>query len=290
MQTEPVGDLEKDGIRLKKITSEEIYNRKVARNDVLRYKTQNSIYMEPIVSPSKNWKKLSNVFRSLNSLKRYDTKNIGNDSEIDQELADYKQRLFANTIKNRQSEAENSMQTSYNPNFNFNVKSHALGNNANLFGQIDKEILKETIAELIVDGNPDTVSTIDKIIKKNPVGFSRDESDKEYFFNTPLKNGKNLFYIACQEGKFDVVKYMLEKNLNPFVKSKINDKDSETPLEVACRWNYISIVELLLEKVNFTLRDIDGCLKVGGISPTIENMLKKYKQKKFKKKNVGCCG
>jgi hypothetical protein len=51
-------------------------------------------------SPSK-WRKLSNIIRSVKGLFRYDTRNIGNDNDIDNELKDYKDRLLNNTLKNR---------------------------------------------------------------------------------------------------------------------------------------------------------------------------------------------
>jgi hypothetical protein len=51
-------------------------------------------------SPSK-WKKISNLITAVQSFHRYDTKYIGNDSDIDIDLNDYKTRLLSNTIKNR---------------------------------------------------------------------------------------------------------------------------------------------------------------------------------------------
>ncbi len=52
-------------------------------------------------SPSKNWRKLSNIFRSLNSLKRYDTKYLENNNDLDSELQDFRERL--NTFRNKKS-------------------------------------------------------------------------------------------------------------------------------------------------------------------------------------------
>jgi hypothetical protein len=51
-------------------------------------------------SPSK-WKKLSNTLSIVKSFHRYDTKNLGSENEIDQDLNDYKTRLHNNTIKSR---------------------------------------------------------------------------------------------------------------------------------------------------------------------------------------------
>jgi len=52
-------------------------------------------------SPSKNWRKLSIIFKSLNSLKKYDTKNLQNNNDLDCDLQDYREKL--NTFKNRKS-------------------------------------------------------------------------------------------------------------------------------------------------------------------------------------------
>jgi hypothetical protein len=51
-------------------------------------------------SPSK-WRKLSNVFSAIKGFNRYDTKNLGNETDIDQDLKDYKSRLHDNTLKSR---------------------------------------------------------------------------------------------------------------------------------------------------------------------------------------------
>lgn len=52
-------------------------------------------------SPSKNWRKLSIIFKSLNSFKRYDTKNLVNNEDLDCDLQDYREKL--NTLKNKKS-------------------------------------------------------------------------------------------------------------------------------------------------------------------------------------------
>lgn len=62
---------------------------------------QTNNYQFEKASPSKNWRKLSNIFRSLNSLKKYDTKNLENNNDLDTDLQDYRERI--NTLKNRKS-------------------------------------------------------------------------------------------------------------------------------------------------------------------------------------------
>jgi hypothetical protein len=52
-------------------------------------------------SPSKNWRKLSNIFRSVNSLKKLGTKSLINNKEIDNDLDDFREKL--NTLKKNKS-------------------------------------------------------------------------------------------------------------------------------------------------------------------------------------------
>lgn len=72
--------------------------------DIQNEKTVNyntNPYQIEKASPSKNWRKLSNIFRSLNSLIRYDTKNLENNNDLDSDLQDYREKI--NTFKNRKS-------------------------------------------------------------------------------------------------------------------------------------------------------------------------------------------
>lgn len=65
--------------------------------------TSNSNNLQQIekASPSKNWRKLSIIFKSLSSFKRYDTKNLDNNDDLDSELQDFREKL--NTLKNKRS-------------------------------------------------------------------------------------------------------------------------------------------------------------------------------------------
>jgi hypothetical protein len=56
----------------------------------------------PPNSPSKvKWRKLSNIISTINCFHRYDTKNIGDEVDIDKDLKDYKSRLHGNTVRSR---------------------------------------------------------------------------------------------------------------------------------------------------------------------------------------------
>ncbi len=91
-------------------------------------------------------------------------------------------------------------------------------------------------------------------------------------------------YIACKEGKSDILEYFLDVNLNPTLDSKINNFEKESCLEVACRWGYIKIVELLLDKVSYTRDEIKKaikCAKSGNILYALK--------KQIKRKSIYCC-
>ena len=126
-----------------------------------------------------------------------------------------------------------------------------------------------------------------KLFSKNPDGFAKDENDPSHFYNTPLSNGKTILYVACQEGKVEIVEFFLDRRLNALVKSKITENEFETCLQVSCRWNYTIIIKLLLEKVPFKKFDIDEGLSVDGINKTNQILLKRYNYK-FKK-SIYCC-
>ena len=95
-------------------------------------------------------------------------------------------------------------------------------------------------------GSDNFEKEMDEIFNKNLERFLFENNHPNFLFNQPLPDcKKTLMYIACQEGNYQVVEFFLNKNMNPSIKSKINDNEFETCLEVAARWNYIDIVKLL---------------------------------------------
>ncbi len=104
-----------------------------------------------------------------------------------------------------------------------------------------------------------------------------------YLFNTYL-NGKTLMYIACKEGKSEILKYFLDVNLNPTIDSKINNNEKESCLEVACRWGYINVVELLLNRVSYTNDDLRKAIKCANSGNVLVAL-----RKQIRKKSINCC-
>lgn len=97
-----------------------------------------------------------------------------------------------------------------------------------------------------------------------------------------------MLYIACQEGKTDVVEYFLSKKMNALIKSKSDDNEWESCLQVAARWNYITIVNLLLERGNFKNIDIIEVLKLRYLKKPMINLLKIHNDRIVKKKGCHC--
>jgi ankyrin repeat protein len=117
--------------------------------------------------------------------------------------------------------------------------------------------------------------------------FLIDLSDEQHLFNQHLSNGKTLLYIACQEGKLEIVDFLIESGLNPFIKTK--GAYSESCLQVACRWGYTRIVRLLLEKVYYNREQVEETLYMEGISNEIRLIIEEYISKKFANRTCLSC-
>jgi hypothetical protein len=228
-------------------------------------------------SPSRRWKKISNLFRSLNSLSKYETKNLENESDLDFEMRDYKDRLFNNTIRIRNS-AMNERKSLFD------------SRTIRLIKMVDegKMNYKEEIYKIIVEGDIKSVKKIDMILKQDPEYYLFEVKDPCFTYNTPLPNGKTLIYMACLEGKVDIVKFLLDKKWNAKIKSNVDNNDGESPLQVSARWNYLNIVKLLLEKVDYSKHDIKEALNLQGIAKGVKVVLKKYIYSRFGKTSFNC--
>jgi len=65
------------------------------------------------------------------------------------------------------------------------------------------------------------VNKINSIIQSYNV--DNNFSNPKHFLNAPMHNGKTLTYMACQEGKYDIVRdFVLKKKLDFKVKSIVS--------------------------------------------------------------------
>lgn len=290
----------------KKMTKQMVKNLEDIKEDVPDHEhtkpsgsMEDQLYLEENSSKenhlnSSKWKKVQNLLRSVHCFQNYNTKNISNDCDFDNDMSDYKNRLLQNTLKSKNSKINSDQKETERLNINKSNDANKNKNNGEIdsFGEIqnlfieaitndkingdkrNKEIIKENIEYYIInDFESRSLVIIDEIYKYNPDRNIKSESDDSFIFNTPLKsNGKTLIYLACQEGKEEILIYFLNKGLNAKIPSII-DGNNETPLECACRWGYLKIVQILLNRVSYTKKEIKKCLKINGISESIVEKL-----------------
>ena len=269
-----------NNLKTKKPNSENINNNK----EILTLKVNNNQYIEienndtndnsnynehSILNINNNSKKDSK--NNIKSLSQYtEIKLINDENQLNDDLKEYKSKnshLFEHP-KNEKEKEENKVLK--------NILKEALINEKINNKEKNKNNLKEDIAYQIINNNINPLEIIEKLYIYNPERNIKTEKDIDFIFNTPLKsNGKTLIYISVQEGKKEILQYFLNKGLNPKISSFV-DNIEETPLECACRWNYIKIINLLLEKEYFNKKDIVKALKIKGISNQVSLILKNY--------------
>ena len=164
--------------------------------------------------------------------------------------------------------------------------------------EVEKELirvnLKEKAFKLITEGisnnsNKNIIEEFEKLFYQNPEKNKYSPEDKNYLFNQRLSNGKTLLYIACQEGNTEIVKFLLEKKLNPNIKAIYFDME-DSCLAVAVRWNFFDIVKLILESNKIDEEDIYDILNQEKCSLKIKNLILNFipDDKKQKCKGCGC--
>ena len=164
--------------------------------------------------------------------------------------------------------------------------------------EVEKELirvnLKEKAFKLITEGisnnsNKNIIEEFEKLFYQNPEKNKYSPEDKNYLFNQRLSNGKTLLYIACQEGNTEIVKFLLEKKLNPNIKAIYFDME-DSCLAVAVRWNFFDIVKLILESNKIYEEDIYDILNQEKCSLKIKNLILNFipDDKKQKCKGCGC--
>ena len=132
------------------------------------------------------------------------------------------------------------------------------------------------------------IEEFEDLFNQNPEKKRFLPEDKHYLFNQRLSNGKTLLYIACQEGATEIVKFFLEKRLNPNIKAIYYDME-DTCLAVAARWNYYDIVKLILESNRIDSDDIEETLENENCNEKIKNLLFSHiPDDRKKKKGCGC--
>ena len=230
---------------------------------------------------SQRWKKISGVFHSLSNLRSHDTKNIDNECEIDNDLQDYQIRLLPHTA-HLTAKGKSSGVDAFEREMKY---IHGA-----LSSPHNNELFKSELFDIIIQGkdNKEAIKKIEMILELCQHDKVQNKKNPEYFLNKHFNSGKNLFYLACQEGKIEIVKLFISKGLDAKIFSKVDEVGTESPLECACRWGYVKIVELLLAKVYYSIKEIENCLKIYGLSKKVILTLKNSIKDKSRKEKVFC--
>ena len=226
-------------------------------------------------STNKNlWNKLKNIHKITSALKHPETTKINDEEGLrDTLMENYKPKMRKSVPTNKEITLAQFLRKS----------------------QIEREFirvnLKEQVYKLIIKGNEQPINIkeeLEKLFNQNPEKHKYLSNDENYLFNQKLSNGKTLFYIACQEGNKEIVKYFLEKNLNPNIRVYYND-NIDSCLAVAVRWNFVDIVKILLESKKIKAEIIREVLQFEDCNKKIKEMLIKSLSNNKRKKSVCEC-
>ncbi len=226
-------DKENDGFSniIKNLIGKNVQNLNININfqQIDQTNSKESVTNHKLKSNTKNlWLKTKNIHKMINALKHPETIKINDEESL-------RDTLMENNLN--KSKIRKSVQNKEITFAQFMRKS-----------SVEKEFirvnLKEQVYKLIIKGNDQSINIkaeLDKLFNQNPEKNKYLPNDENYLFNKKLSNGKTLMYIACQEGNKDIVKYFLEKNLNPNIRVYYND-NIDSCLAVAVRWNFVDIV------------------------------------------------
>ena len=226
-------------------------------------------------STNKNlWNKLKNIHKITSALKHPETTKINDEEGLrDTLMENYKPKMRKSVPTNKEITLAQFLRKS----------------------QIEREFirvnLKEQVYKLIIKGNEQSINIkeeLEKLFNQNPEKHKYLSNDENYLFNQKLSNGKTLFYIACQEGNKEIVKYFLEKNLNPNIRVYYND-NIDSCLGVAVRWNFVDIVKILLESKKIKAEIIREVLQFEDCNKKIREMLIKSLSNNKRKKSFCEC-
>ncbi|CAD8079342.1 unnamed protein product [Paramecium sonneborni] len=122
-------------------------------------------------------------------------------------------------------------------------------------------------------GSLKDIQNMKKLLQIYPKKHLYCPTDPKHILNSFNKFGQNSLYISCKNGNLDVIKFLLDQQANPFIKSKVYDNFYESPLEVSIRWNHFNCVQLLLEKSNYSNKELKAAAQQTN-NPQIKQLIK----------------
>lgn len=143
--------------------------------------------------------------------------------------------------KIRSSNSKNETKSNYTVKTNAenNINQRKKDQNVDNIKDKNKDIylffLKEKFRQIILEGGKENIQRLRSILKQIRNTSLKEKNNANFIFSQPLSDNKTLLYIACREGKYDLVKFMLENKFDPKIKSVISEIEEESCLQVACR-------------------------------------------------------
>lgn len=133
-------------------------------------------------------------------------------------------------------------------------------------------------------GHPEDLEEIKIQIDEDPYRHIRSTHHPQSFVNKPGPQGQTPLYVAAKHGNLTIVKHLIEAGADPLLNSIVEDRELETPLEVASRWGHYRIVEYLLIQFKWPKIIIKRCLKICRNKPTLRELKSKLGMSVNKKK------
>ncbi|KAL4450272.1 hypothetical protein ABPG74_008978 [Tetrahymena malaccensis] len=196
----------------------------------------------------KRWKKISIVMKSIQAFQKSEIKNIL-PNDIEEEIK--------NSPSPRKKKDEGHKAFNYEQDFEM-VKI------------LDNYRRIEELCQLCKNGSPQDLEKIKNIIQNDPKRYIRSPDDPEHLINKLNSQGFFPLYIACMNQNIEIVKFLLKIGAIPNIKTKNQD----TCLEVAARWRYVNIVQILLQyESKLDTRDLENSRRACGNHQEIDEQI-----------------
>jgi hypothetical protein len=136
---------------------------------------------------------------------------------------------------NSDTKSVNTVQTNVDETNNQNKKEVKAENGNNNNKDIYLFFLKEKFRQIILEGGKENIPKLRSILNQTKNTSIKEKNIPNFIFSQPLSDNITLLYIACREGKYDIVKFMLDNKFDAKIKSVISEIEDETCLQVASR-------------------------------------------------------
>ncbi|KAL4475766.1 hypothetical protein ABPG72_011543 [Tetrahymena utriculariae] len=196
----------------------------------------------------KRWKKLSIVMKSIQAFQKSEIKNIS-PNDIEEEIK--------NSPSPRKKKEEGHKAFNYEQDFE-------------MIKILDNYRRVEELCQLCKNGSPQDLEKIKNIIQNDPKRYIRSPDDPEHLINKLNSQGFSPLYIACMNQNIEIVKFLLKIGAIPNIKTKNKD----TCLEVAARWRYVNVVQILLQyESKFDTKDLENSRRACGNHQEIDEQI-----------------